>query len=89
MAVLIGIIRRNPMESIFRGHGGFILLLVGGDIIAAAACSKPPNEHVCREADSLPSPPSPSQTHPQRKPGWLVYGRALGMSRDRNGLVCQ
>lgn len=35
------------MESILRGHGGFILLLVGGDLIAAA-CRKPPNEHVCR-----------------------------------------
>ena len=87
--MLIGIIRRHPMESILRGHGGFILLLVGGDLIAAAACRKPPNEHVCREAGSLPSPPSPSQTHPPRKPGCLVYGRALGMSWDGNSLVCQ
>ena len=77
------------MENICRGHSCFILLLVGGDIIAAAAYSKPPNEHVYREADSLPSPTSPSQTHPQRKPGWLLYGHALGMSREGNGLVHQ
>lgn len=77
------------MENIFRGHSCFILLLVGGDIIAAAAYSKPPNEHVYREADSLPSPTSPSQTHPQRRPGWPIYGHVLGMSWEGNGLVHQ
>lgn len=60
----------------------FILLLVDVDIIAAAACSRPKNERVCWEADSLPSP-TPSPNPPQRPPGWIVCSHALGMPGKR------
>lgn len=56
----------------------FIVLLVDGDLTAAAACSKPQNERVYWEADSLPSP-TPSPGPPQRLPAGIVYCHAVGM----------
>lgn len=78
--------------QLFPVPSGVIVFLVDGGVIAAAACSKPKNEHMHWEADSQPSPTPPQTPTPPPHPetAWLDCLQSWSWgAREGKGLVNQ